>query len=129
LPAGKYFYRLRTVDLDGFILLIARLLSLKSLFQKNISLVQNYPNPFNPSTKIDYQLPVDSKVTIEIFNIKGQKISEIINKGQSAGFYSIEFGLNSIHNHWLQVFYLQDDSDNIFNGNNFTNIKKMIMLK
>ncbi len=40
----------------------------------SFDLLQNYPNPLNPDTNIGYQLPVNSFVTLEIYNIKGQKI-------------------------------------------------------
>ena len=42
---------------------------------KEYAISQNYPNPFNPSTRIDYQLPFDSKVTIELYGITGEKVA------------------------------------------------------
>jgi len=59
-------------------------------------LSQNYPNPFNPSTKINYNLPSDSKITIDIYNINGQRIKQLVNEEQSAGYYSVEFGPSSV---------------------------------
>ncbi len=60
-------------------------------------LEQNYPNPFNPSTSIAYTLPVSSRIRIEIFNIKGQKIKKLIETVQAAGTYSISWnGTNDL---------------------------------
>ena len=52
-------------------------------------LFQNYPNPFNPETTIQYSIPKKSDVTLEIFNLKGQKIKTLVSKTQQAGSYSI----------------------------------------
>lgn len=48
---------------------------------------QNFPNPFNPETRIDYDLPVGTWVSIEIFNSIGQKIKTIYEGFESAGSY------------------------------------------
>jgi len=49
---------------------------------------QNYPNPFNPSTSINYELPNYSKLSINIYNILGQKIKSLLKKGEKeAGYY------------------------------------------
>jgi len=48
-------------------------------------LKQNYPNPFNPFTKIEYNVPETSKVTIKIYNIKGQFIKTLINEVKEPG--------------------------------------------
>jgi hypothetical protein len=55
------------------------------------SLEQNYPNPFNPSTKIRYQLPVDSKVQLKVYDILGTEIAVLVNETKSAGRYEVEF--------------------------------------
>ena len=52
---------------------------------------QNYPNPFNPSTKIEYGLPVDEKVTLIIYNLLGQKVAVLVDGRQKAGRYEILF--------------------------------------
>ncbi|MCF7793811.1 MAG: carboxypeptidase regulatory-like domain-containing protein [Candidatus Cloacimonetes bacterium] len=48
-----------------------------------------HPNPFNPSTKISYQLAEDSNVEISIFNVRGQKISMILNNEKERGFHHV----------------------------------------
>lgn len=52
---------------------------------------QNYPNPFNPETVINYQLPEDSFVSVEVFTINGALVSTLTSANQSAGKYSVRF--------------------------------------
>ncbi|MCD4820050.1 MAG: T9SS type A sorting domain-containing protein [Candidatus Cloacimonetes bacterium] len=51
--------------------------------------LSNYPNPFNPITQINYSLPVDGKIELIIYNIKGQKVKTLINGKAEAGHYNI----------------------------------------
>ena len=51
-------------------------------------LTQNYPNPFNPSTTIEYSLPRRSHVTIDIYNMLGQKVCTLVDRDESAGDHS-----------------------------------------
>lgn len=53
------------------------------------SLKQNYPNPFNPITNIEYELPVNSYVTLKIFDLKGSKIAVVVEGYKTAGKYKI----------------------------------------
>lgn len=49
----------------------------------------NYPNPFNPTTTIKYGLKADGKVSIELYNIRGQKVKTLVNESQKAGYHTI----------------------------------------
>jgi len=51
------------------------------------SLFQNYPNPFNASTMIKYELPQQSQVIIEIYDILGRKVITLMDKQQAAGYH------------------------------------------
>jgi hypothetical protein len=57
----------------------------------SFALKQNYPNPFNPSTQIQYDLPVDCRVSLEIFNVIGQRIRVLAQGDEHAGFRSREW--------------------------------------
>lgn len=52
-------------------------------------MTSNYPNPFNPSTTIKYALPKDSHVNISIYNIKGQKVKNLLSENVKAGHHKI----------------------------------------
>ncbi len=52
----------------------------KQKIPSEYSLSQNYPNPFNPSTKINFTLAEAGKVSLEVYNILGEKVSTLVNE-------------------------------------------------
>jgi hypothetical protein len=54
-----------------------------------IQLQQNYPNPFNPTTRIDFYISTDDKASLSIYNIRGQKVKELVSGPVSAGKHSV----------------------------------------
>ena len=58
---------------------------------RDYQLYQNYPNPFNPETIITFNLPEDSEVTLDIYNILGQRIITVFHNNLSAGRHSFRW--------------------------------------
>jgi Secretion system C-terminal sorting domain len=92
---------------------------------ENFQLFQNYPNPFNPSTAISYQIPQSSFVTLEIFNVLGQKISTLVNANQMTGKHTVTWnGRDSFGKEVSTGIYFYR-----IKAGNFSSTKKMILLR
>ena len=63
---------------------------------QNFQLYDNYPNPFNPTTTISYNLYNSTNIKIEIYNTLGQRISELVNLNQQAGFHRTSFDASGL---------------------------------
>ena len=125
LQSGKYQYKLKMLDNDGSFS-YSTIQSAEVAVPKDFYVSQNYPNPFNPTTKIDYQLPMDAKVIMEVFNIAGKKVSELVNQEQTAGYYTVDFGSSKLSS---GVYIYRIVTGDKTTSNNFSSIKKMVLLK
>lgn len=54
-------------------------------------LAQNYPNPFNPSTTIEFQLPVQSYVLLQVYDVLGREVATLVDEPRSQGVHRVEF--------------------------------------
>ncbi len=84
------------------------------------NLSQNYPNPFNPSTEISYKLPIQSFVTLKVYDVLGKEILTLINEKKPAGTYKINFDATGLVS---GVYFYQ------LKAGNFIEKKKMVLIK
>jgi hypothetical protein len=87
---------------------------------EQFKLHQNYPNPFNPVTNIKYFIPKKTRVILEIFDILGRKLSELVNKVQAAGEYTVSFNGNDLPS-GIYVYRLKTED--------FMDTKKFVLIK
>ncbi|MBU0519171.1 T9SS type A sorting domain-containing protein, partial [bacterium] len=52
-------------------------------------LLPAYPNPFNPSTTIRFGLPTASEVSLSIYNIRGERVADLVNGYRLAGYHDV----------------------------------------
>ena len=120
LASGNYSYRLKQIDFNGnfeyFNLSNEVNVSIPSKFE----LSQNYPNPFNPSTSINFNLPLDGKVSIRLLDMSGKEVAVLVNEVKTAGYYSVNFNASSLSS---GVYFYSIAADN------FTATKKMMLVK
>ncbi len=131
-------YRLKQIDTDGtykYYSLTAEvnatITSVNDLSTKRLPeqfhLSQNYPNPFNPTTTIKYNIPAvalspveGQHVSLKIYDILGNEVSQWVNKSQAPGSYEVEFNASNLTSG--MYFYKLEVGD-------FTEMKKMILIK
>ena len=58
---------------------------------KQYNLYTNYPNPFNPTTRISFDIPIADYISLDIYNINGQHVENIINQYLPPGHYKFDF--------------------------------------
>lgn len=85
-----------------------------------VELMQNYPNPFNPVTTIKFGVPVQGKVRLEVFDVLGRKVAELLNEPMQAGRYSVNFDASNLSN-GMYIYRLQ--------MRNISLTKKMMLIK
>ncbi|MFC2085142.1 T9SS type A sorting domain-containing protein [Bacteroidota bacterium] len=83
---------------------------------------QNYPNPFNPTTTIYYSISntSTSNVTLQVYNLLGEMVTEIINEVKAQGNYSVEFNAGQLPT-GLYLYKIQ--------ASDFSSVKKMMLVK
>ncbi|MFZ1289033.1 MAG: T9SS type A sorting domain-containing protein [Melioribacteraceae bacterium] len=119
---SKFMYRLKQIDIDGTFE-YSDAVEIEVLPTK-YELLQNYPNPFNPTTNIKFSLPEDAKVSINIYNVLGEKVASILNEDLKAGFHQVDFNAFSSGYQLASGIYLYS-----IESSNFRQVKKMMLMK
>jgi len=86
---------------------------------------QNYPNPFNAATSISFALPEDAQVTLEVYNVLGQRVRKLVDDYLPAGKHTVHFDARNEHGEDLAsgIYFYRLQTDHT------VATKKMILLK
>ena len=108
-----------TIDVSG-------LLALDGIGLPNVfALHNNYPNPFNPVTNITYDIPEVAQVTLEIYNVSGQKVRTLAQGQHEPGRYRIQWNAtNDYGNPLSSGMYIYR-----IHAGDFVSVKKLILMK
>jgi hypothetical protein len=119
---GNPFHGTKTTTLNASIIegKTDEKLSHFSSIPAEFSISQNYPNPFNPSTKIDFSLPAESKVSLRVFDITGREVAVLVNSSMNAGTHTIDFDASALSS---GIYFYT------INTGSFTKTTKMILAK
>lgn len=131
VKAGHHYaYRLADVSLTGARTYHSPIVLTVDM-PKKFALKQNYPNPFNPTTTIRYELPVQARVTIKIYNILGQEVFTLVDRTVEAGFHEAMWkGLNKANHAVSSGVYIYRLTAQALNGKDtYTQTKKMMIVK
>ena len=94
--------------------------SFESSLSTEIILHPNYPNPFNPSTTISFKLPIESNVSLVVYDQLGQEITELIDRKLKAGYHEIDFKNISLSS---GIYFYR------IKAGDYVKTKKMILMK
>ncbi len=84
------------------------------------TLRSNYPNPFNPITTIAYEVAEPGDILIQIYNVKGQLVTTLVNEHQDTGIYQIRWNADGQAS---GVYFYK------MKFGRYTSTKKMILMK
>jgi Secretion system C-terminal sorting domain len=86
----------------------------------SFQLYQNYPNPFNPTTKIAYNIPSNSFVTLKVYDILGRVVATLVNTEQQAGIHELNFDASNLSS---GIYFYKIETGS------FVKTNKMLLLK
>jgi hypothetical protein len=124
ISTGKFNYRLKQIDFNGNFEYFNLGNEVEVGIPSAYAISQNYPNPFNPTTKIDYDIPFDGKVSILLYDISGREVGNLVNDVKTAGYYTIQFNASNLAS---GMYFYRISAEG--NGNNFVSTKKMVLIK
>jgi len=91
-------------------------------------LKQNYPNPFNPTTTIEFSIPKTELVTLKIYNLLGQEVTELVAKRLTPGNYKYIWVASDFAS-GVYFYELEAGDPSTGSGSYFVQTNKLILIK
>jgi hypothetical protein len=105
--------------------IISSIQSSSNNISDNFTLSQNYPNPFNPSTTINFNIPTNGFVNLNVYDALGKEVGNLVNGNLNAGSYNYNFNGSNLNSgiYFYTMTYTNSSSQS------FTETKKLILVK
>ncbi len=116
----------QNIKFDGTFGPLTGITTINHNIPEKFELKQNYPNPFNPATKIRYSITSAGKVNITVYDILGNRVSELVNAEQNAGTYEAGFDASGFA---TGIYMYKMTVSGSSQGSSFTATKKMMLIK
>ncbi len=115
LSSGRYYYRLKQIDID-LRFVYSAVVSAVIGGNESFSLAQNFPNPFRSETIVRFTLPQKSKVNLSIFDMYGRLVKVLVNESRDKGTHAINVYPGTLS---AGLYYYK------IQAGDFTDVKKM----
>ncbi|MBI4547844.1 MAG: T9SS type A sorting domain-containing protein [Ignavibacteriae bacterium] len=100
---------------------------------REFGLYQNYPNPFNPSTHFRFAVANASNVSIQVYNVLGQKVATLASEFLAPGYYTTEWRGKDDHGHSVSsgIYYVRmaAQSTDATGSTPFVQVRKIVLMK
>jgi len=96
------------------------IIKISSEVPQSFQLFQNYPNPFNPETKIRFNVPYSSFITINVYNAQGEEISKLVSSRINSGSYEVSWNASAFSS---GIYFCK------LTTSKFYEVRKMILIK
>jgi len=122
----RYYYRIDPISwdniesFDNWIITAIPTLFGEAAEISNYRLHQNFPNPFNTTTRIVYDIPVTSHVTLKVYNITGQQVATLVDDVKGEGRYVAEFAPANLSS-GIYFYTIQ--------ANTFSEVRKLLYIR
>lgn len=120
LMTGVYQYRLKQTDYNGLYEYFYLNNEVEILRPVDFKLSQNYPNPFNPSTNIEFTIPADGSVRLDLYDITGREVKNLLSDNYTAGYYNVKINAEDLSG---GIYFYR------LTAGSYTTTKRMILLK
>ncbi len=133
LTSGMYYYWLTSIDINGYtyqynpvsIVISDGRPCINRVLPTYTNMLQVYPNPFNPITNITINVSKQNNVKLEVYNLKGERICNIIDKKLDIGSYNVIWNGKDDNGHNLNsgIYLLK------MVAANYVKVQKLILMK
>jgi len=127
VPSFKILRGDELIDLEGDIpafennqLYMVSSLTEAVALPETFSLDSAYPNPFNPTTTLSFAIPIDSEVSLSVYNLQGREVSSLIDGNMDAGYHSVVWNADSFSS---GVYFVK------MVAGEFVNTQKLMLVK